>query len=118
VNINLTNILRSMNMSTQTSQPKSNKTVVHPLVDVLENDSEFLLIADLPGVTKDALQITSNGNQLEIAGETDTLEYRRSFALGDDVDLETVEAKLEYGELRIHLPKRAQARVRKIAVAG
>jgi HSP20 family protein len=116
--VNLTDILRSMKMSTQTSQPKSNKTVVHPLVDVLENDNEFLLIADLPGVTKDALHITANGNQLEIAAETDTLDYRRGFALGDDVDLEAVEAKLEHGELRVHLPKRAQARVRKIAVAS
>jgi HSP20 family protein len=107
-----------MTMTTQTNQQKSNKTVVHPLVDVLENDGEFLLIADLPGVNKDALQITANGNQLEIGAETDSLEYRRSFALGDDVDLEAVEAKLEHGELRIHLPKRAQARVRKIAIAG
>ena len=106
-------------MSTQTNQPNQvNKTVVHPLVDVLENDNEFLLIADVPGVTKDHLQVTANGNQLELAAQTDSLDYRRSFALGDDVDLETIEAKLEYGELRIHLPKRAQARVRKIAVAG
>jgi HSP20 family protein len=107
-------------MSTQTTQQptQANKTIVHPLVDVLENDNEFLLVADLPGVTKDALQITANGNQLEIGAETETLEYKRSFALGDDVDLEAIEAKLEHGELRIHLPKRAQARVRKIAVGG
>jgi HSP20 family protein len=108
-----------MTMSTQQTQPNQvNKTVVHPLVDVLENDNEFLLIADVPGVTKDALQVTANGNQLELAAQTDSLDYRRSFALGDDVDPEMIEAKLEYGELRIHLPKRAQARVRKIAVAG
>lgn len=105
-------------MPTQTTQPKSNKTVVHPLVDVLENENEFLLVADLPGVSKDALHITANNNQLEITAEADSLEYHRSFALGDDVDVETVEAKLEYGELRIHLPKRAQARVRRIEVAG
>ena len=106
-------------MSTQHNQPNQvNKTVVHPLVDVLENDNEFLLVADVPGVTKEALHITANGNQLELAAETDSLDYRRSFALGDDVDLEAIEAKLEYGELRIHLPKRAQARVRKITVAG
>jgi HSP20 family protein len=108
-----------MSTSTQTNQPSQvNKTVVHPLVDVLENDNEFLLIADMPGVTKEALQITANGNQLELAAQTDSLDYRRSFALGDDVDLEAIEAKLEYGELRVHLPKRPQARVRKIAVTG
>ncbi len=101
-------------MTTETKQ----KTVVYPLVDVLENDKEFLLVADLPGVAKDALDITVENGQLELRAETDTLEYRRSFALGDDVDLEQVEAKLERGELQVHLPKRAEAQVRKIAVKG
>jgi HSP20 family protein len=106
-------------MSTQTtSQSQSHKTVVHPLIDVFENEAEFLLVADLPGVTKEALHITTDGNQLEIMAETDSLDYRRSFALGDDVDLEAIEAKLDNGELSMHLPKRAQARVRKISVAG
>ena len=95
-----------------------NKTVVHPLVDVFESNKEFLLVADLPGVAKEALEITVDGGQLELRAETDTLEYRRSFALGDDVDLDAVEAKLERGELEIHLPKRAEAQVRKIAVKG
>jgi HSP20 family protein len=105
-----------MIMTTKTFQ--SNKTVVHPLIDVFENEAEFLLVADLPGVNKEALEITANGNQLEISGQTDTLDYRRSFSLGDDVNLESIEAKLEHGELCVHLPKRAQAQVRKIAVAG
>jgi HSP20 family protein len=102
----------------QIQQQTQQKTVVYPLVDVHENDQEFLLVADLPGVAKDALDITVDGGQLELRATTETLEYRRSFALGDDVDLEAVEAKLERGELEIHLPKRAEARVRKIAVKG
>lgn len=101
-------------MSTETKQ----KTIVYPLVDVLENDTEFLLVADLPGVPKDALEITVDNGQLELRAETETLEYRRSFALGDDVDLEGVEAKLERGELEVHLPKRSEAQVRKILVKG
>lgn len=101
-------------MSTQTTQ----KTVVYPLVDVFESDKEFMLVADLPGVPKDALDITVEGGQLELRAETESLEYRRSFALGDDVDLDAVEAKLERGELKVHLPKRAEARVRKIAIKG
>lgn len=101
-------------MATETKQ----KTVVYPLVDVLENDQEFLLVADLPGVAKQALDITVEGGQLELRAETDSLEYRRSFALGDDVNLAAVEATLERGELVIHLPKRAEAQVRKIAVRG
>ncbi|PRQ04805.1 Hsp20/alpha crystallin family protein [Enhygromyxa salina] len=107
-------------MSTQTTETTtpSTKTVVHPLVDVLENEREFLLLADLPGVNRDALDITVNGGQLEIHAESETLEYRRNFALGDDVDLDAVEARLELGELEIHLPKRAEAQARKIAIQG
>jgi HSP20 family protein len=101
-------------MSTETQQ----KPVVYPLVDVLENDKEFLLVADLPGVGTDAHDITVEGGQLELRAQTPTLEYRRSFALGDDVDLESVEAKLERGELAIHLPKRAEAQVRRISIRG
>jgi HSP20 family protein len=107
-----------MTTQTQTQTQTSPKTVVYPLVDVLENQSEFLLVADLPGVAKQALEITVDNGQLELRAETETLEYRRSFALGDDVDLDAVEAKLERGELEIHLPKRSEARARKIAVQG
>lgn len=103
-------------MSVQTTTTP--KTVVYPFVDVFESDKQFLLVADLPGVAKDALDITVDGGQLELRAETESLEYRRTFALGDDVDLEAVEAKLERGELRIELPKRAEAQVRKIAVKG
>ena len=106
-------------MSTQTQTTQAvRKTVVHPLVDVLEHESEFLLVADLPGVDKQALKITAEGSTLQIEAETDSLEYRRSFALGDDVDLDKIEAKLEFGELKVHLPKRSEARVRKIAIQG
>ncbi|MFO7566940.1 MAG: Hsp20/alpha crystallin family protein [Enhygromyxa sp.] len=101
-------------MSTETTQ----KTVVYPLVDVFESDKEFMLVADLPGVPKEDLDITVEGGQLELRAETESLEYRRSFALGDDVDLDAVEAKLERGELKVHLPKRAEAQVRKIAIKG
>lgn len=94
------------------------KTVVHPFVDVFENETEFLLVADLPGVSKDELDITAEGNTLALVAKTETLEYRRSFALGDDVDLDAVEAKLELGVLEVHLPKRAEARVRRIAIQG
>jgi HSP20 family protein len=101
-----------------TMSSPNTKTVVHPLVDVFENDREFLLVADLPGVNRDALEITVNGGQLEIHAQSETLEYRRNFALGDDVNLDAVEAKLELGELEVHLPKRAEAQVRKIAISS
>jgi len=94
------------------------KTVVYPLVDVFENETEFLLVADLPGVGKDALEMMVEDGELRLKAETDELEYRRSFALGDDVDLDAIAATLEFGELRLRLRKRAETRVRKIAVSG
>ena len=105
-----------MSTASDTAPTPTTKTLVHPLVDVLENDSEFLLLADLPGVTKDALELTVDGDQLSITAATDKLEYRRSFALGDDVDVDAIEAKLELGQLHLHLPKRAEARIRKILI--
>jgi len=91
--------------------------VVHPLVDVYEGEADFKLVADLPGVAKDQLELTVDNGQLTIVGHSDKLEYRRSFDLGDDVDVEAIEAKLEHGVLELTLPKRAEAKVRKIRVA-
>ena len=97
--------------------PTPDKPVVHPLVDVFEGEAGFLLVADLPGVTKDQLELTVDNGQLSIVGHAAKLDYRRSFDLGDDVDVEAIEAKLELGQLELHLPKRAEAKVRKIRVA-
>ena len=94
------------------------KTVVHPLVDILENEDEFLLVADLPGVTKDQLELEAELGKLTLEAQTETLEYRRAFNVGDEIDLDGVEASLEHGVLKIHLPKRAEARVRKIQING
>ncbi len=104
-------------VTTPANEPTSKpKTVVYPLVDVYENEQEFLLVADLPGVTKEGLEVAVEAGDLRLRGETDELEYRRSFSLGDDVDVEKIDAKLELGQLSVHLPKSTAARVRKIEV--
>lgn len=110
--------IQSKTPETPAAGDKPAKTVVYPLVDVLEGSDDFMLVADLPGVAKDGLEIIVDDGELRLRAETETLEYRRSFALGDDVDLDAVEASLEHGELRMKLPKRAAAKVRKIQVSG
>ncbi|NVB37423.1 Hsp20/alpha crystallin family protein [Pseudenhygromyxa sp. WMMC2535] len=110
---------RAQTTQTQTqaqAQAQPTGAVVYPLVDVFESDGEFLLVADLPGVAKDALEMTVEDGELRLVARGEQLEYRRSFALGDDVDLDAIDANFEQGELRLRLPKRAQARVRKIVV--
>ena len=106
-------------MTSETNQPTPAPSlpVVHPLVDILESESEFLLVADLPGAAKEDLQLTVDEGKLNLAARGSGIEYRRSFALGDEVEVEAIEAQLEHGELKIRLPKRA-ARVRKITVTG
>jgi HSP20 family protein len=100
-------------MTTQTETPK---THIHPFVDVFESENEFLLVADLPGVTKPNLELRVEAGELRMRAQTNELEYRRDFTLGDAVDVEAIDAKLELGQLEIRMPKLAAKRLRKIEV--
>jgi HSP20 family protein len=99
-----------------TTQTETHKTQVHPFVDVFESEREFLLVADLPGVNKSDLELRVESGELRLRAQTDDLDYRRSIKLGDEVDLEAIDAKLELGQLEIRLPKLAAKRMRKIEV--
>ncbi len=101
-----------------TPEVSAPKAVVHPLIDILEGPEAFILVADLPGVAPDTLDVQVEAGVLSLRASTDSLEYRRSFTLDRDIEVGGIEAKLEHGELRLHMPKRAEARVRKISVGG
>lgn len=117
-----------------TKAETSPKNAVRPRVDVLENDVEYLVVADLPGVAKDAVDIRFEANELAIearrttrspgeghsllAEEYRTSDFRRVFAMPDGIDAEKVEARLEQGVLEVKLPKLAAKRPRKIAVSS
>lgn len=84
----------------------------------------------MPGVNKDGLEITVEGNELTIVGrrsldlpegelyycETPTADFRRVFDLGPDVDTSKIGAKLEQGVLMLRLPKSEKAKPKKIEV--
>ena len=108
---------------------KASETFVRPRVDVFENDAELLLVADLPGVAKDAVSIQFEDNRLAIeakreprtkgsvlAQESLPSSYRVGFAIPEGIDGEKIEAKLEAGVLTVHLPKAAARRARRIEV--
>lgn len=103
-----------MNETSQTHQTP--KTQVHPLVDVFESDKEYLLIADLPGVSKPDLELRVERGELRLRAQTEELDYRRSFQIGEGVDLEAIDARLDLGQLEIRLPKLAATRTRMIEV--
>ncbi len=121
-------------MSDQAVQTQSNHdvpsetTVSHPVlipaVDIYEGDNGFEVIADVPGVGEDALEIVFEDESLKIeashAGEDvpedERFTYRRRFKIPDTVDVESISATLKSGTLHLHLPKSRRAQPRKIAI--
>ena len=110
-------------------EPVSDRPVVTPLVDVYENEKEILLMADLPGVSKDQLSIHVDGDTLMLEGrraedvkgsllaaEYRPQDFRRSFNLPGGIDREKIEASLTSGVLRLKLPKEAALHPRRIPI--
>ncbi len=105
--------------------------VFTPSVDIFETDRELTLLADLPGVTAENLNIDLRENTLTLTGDIDPLEradeedilieyetgkYHRQFSLSNVIDQSKIDAKLTDGVLRLTLPKVEEAKPRKIEV--
>jgi len=103
-----------------------------PNVDILEQADRLLLMADMPGVRREDLDITYERGLLAVHGKVAprpgpenatrlTSEYGvgdwyRSFEIGEGIDASKIEAELTNGVLTLHLPKAPQLMPRKIAV--
>jgi HSP20 family protein len=101
-----------------------------PRFDVCENEGEYVLMGDLPGVAAEGLEITFENQELSIwgqapqrypqarffAGEYGVGDFRRTFSIGEAIDADAIAAELKDGVLTVHLPKRPEARSRKIDV--
>ena len=103
-----------------------------PNVDILETQDEFLVVADMPGVSADGVDIQYEQGVLTIQGrveprqdEDDTTyvlqeygigDYYRSFRLGEGIDPDKIEARLKDGVMELHLPKSEATKPKKIAV--
>ncbi|RMH68364.1 MAG: Hsp20/alpha crystallin family protein [Gemmatimonadetes bacterium] len=107
------------------------RKVFIPAVDILEKNDTYVVMADMPGVSEDAIDITLEKNVLTIHGtvkpvahegyelayaEYEIGDYERSFTLTDDVDREKIEATLKNGVLHLTMPKAAPAIAKKISV--
>ncbi len=103
-------------MTTQTKV--ESKVRVAPLLDVFENENEYLLVGDLPGVSPDQLEIKIEKGilTLETNGADPAWEYRRDLRISEDVDAEAIVAKLASGVLELRLPKRAEVRPHRISI--
>jgi len=88
-----------------------------PAVDIYENTEGLTLIADLPGVARDQLDLGVEQGVLTIEAQSGaSFGYYRRFQLPEHLDLEHVSAELKHGVLTVVVPKAAAARPRKIEV--
>ena len=109
------------------------RSAVLPAVDVFEDGSGITLLADMPGVPKDQLELKIEGESLLIEGDVQSLtpdgleaiyaevrvpRYRRSFTLSRELDTARIEANLKDGVLRLRIPKQAHAQPRRISVSA
>ena len=86
-------------------------------VNVTRTDDGATITVDMPGVDPNDLELTFDNGTLAIAGKRGERTYRYSVALGDTIDPDAIEAKLDKGVLTVQAHKRPEAKPRKIAVA-
>jgi HSP20 family protein len=103
-----------------------------PAVDISEDDTEYLIKAELPEVTRDQVDVSVEDGTIVITGsrvfekEENNRRYHRveraygsfsrSFSLPKDADADKVHADFKDGVLRVHLPKSEQAKPKRIEV--
>jgi len=100
-----------------------------PPVDIYETADALAVVADLPGVGKDDVDIRVEDNILTIKGKTSyggppnavhsefgLLDFFRQFQLTDEVDQDKISAEIRNGVLTIRLPKAQKAKPRQVQV--
>lgn len=104
--------------------------VAAPFVDIYENRDELLVVADMPGIEQDSIQINLNKDQLVLEGrapnfaenrdllscEFEPASYRRAFLVPKGIDAAKITAELSCGVLKVHLPKAEGLKPRQIPI--
>lgn len=102
-------------------------------VDVTENDTSYVVRAEIPGVRKEDINVAIDGNQVEISAEVKNEKVLkenqkvlrseryygklyRAFALGQELDESATQAKYADGILELTLPKKATAAAKRITI--
>lgn len=107
------------------------RPVYAPRTDILETDEGLVILADMPGVSADGVDVTLERNVLTIRGRTEDSapqgfspvyleyqpgDYERVFTLSEDIEAERIEAGVKHGVLRLFLPKAGPAQTKRIQV--
>jgi len=114
----------------QTNNNVRTEKYAAPNVNIFETQEGYVLQAEMPGVSKEGLEITVEGTEITITGrrspdpvpgeplfrERHTADYRRVFELDPAIDTSKVSAKINQGVLTVTLPKSERVKPRKITV--
>ncbi len=115
--------------SPMTERTRHHERYVAPPVDIYETRKGLVVLADVPGVAPEALDVRVDHNVLTIRGharhgvpgkvtyrEYDLVHFFRQFELNDTVDQRHITADLKSGVLTVHVPKAQEAKPRQIEV--
>ncbi|GLK97260.1 heat-shock protein Hsp20 [Achromobacter xylosoxidans] len=115
----------------QDGRSKEQRPATLPAVDIFEDATGVTVIADLPGVTKERLNVKVESEMLVIEGEASVQVpsdvrlihgelreplFRRSFRLGPEFDKDAISASLKQGILTLRVPRVREAQPRRIPV--
>ena len=103
-----------------------------PMTDILEDDNQYYLNIDLPGIKKEDVKINYSNGQLSISGERkqETVEkntkfhraersygkYYRSFTLPQKIKESEIDAEFKDGQLKISIPKSEEVKPKQIEI--
>jgi len=102
-----------------------------PATDILEDEQSLTVVMEMPGVSKEAVDINLQDRVLRVEGRIDFSKYEqmqpvyteynignfsRSFSLSNSIDQDKIRADMKDGVLTLTLPKAEEAKPRKIAV--
>ena len=110
--------------------PDRTPEYISPEVNIFETKDGYVLQVEMPGVNKEGLELTVEGNEITILGhreaapmtgetlfrESQFADFRRVFELDPAIDTAKVSARMEQGVLTLTLPKSERVKPRKIAV--
>jgi HSP20 family protein len=113
-----------------TEGTRNREGYIPPTVDIYEAHAGLVVLADLPGVAKDGLDVRVDNNILTIRGmvqhmttgdamyrEYELVNFFRQFELGEKIDQGKISAELKHGVLTLSLPKAEEVKPRQIAVS-
>lgn len=105
------------------SVEETDHRLIHPPVDIFEGDDAFLLVADMPGMDPEGIDVRLERDTLHVEGKSDLevfepLHFKRAFRVLRGLDPAAITASYKLGVLTVRLPKPDSIRPRTIQVVA